>query len=239
MEFDLTSICIGLAIFLLSAIVIYAISALTMREKTFEEVMEEQRSRHLLLQPTATKAKVDKKQQQKKQKKSNTQPIKAPKSEPTPAVDANKKSGDGNKKSVDANKKSVDVNKTSVDANKKDVDANKKDVGANKKSAGVNKKSVDVNKKSVGGNKKSADVVEEHKMVQYELEPEIIQPVQASAASSTPESTNRKSKKNTKPILVNKNEKTLVKVCAFAYFCPTPTEPVCFNSQCFPPVKPW
>ena len=39
-------IAIGLAVFVLSAIIIYAISALTMREKSFEQVMEEQRSRH-------------------------------------------------------------------------------------------------------------------------------------------------------------------------------------------------
>ena len=67
MEFDVQGILIGLAVFALSAIIIYAISALTMREKTFEQVMEEQRSRHQAVLPS--KAKVDKKPKKPKKPK--------------------------------------------------------------------------------------------------------------------------------------------------------------------------
>ena len=139
MDFDLQSIVIGLAVFALLAIVAYSISALTLRERTFEQVMEEQRGRHGLV--TVPKAKAE------KPKKKTPKPAKKQK----PKSDKSK--GD----------------------------------------------------ETDGGS-------EEHKMVQYELEAEVIEVKEELPVSEHAPRQRKTNKKSGKPILVNKNEKVLVKV---------------------------
>ncbi|XP_059160557.1 ribosome-binding protein 1-like isoform X3 [Physella acuta] len=63
---ELITILIGIAAFIISALLIYCISAVSMREKTFEEVMEEQRRRQ---EEEREKAKAEKKAEREQQKK--------------------------------------------------------------------------------------------------------------------------------------------------------------------------
>lgn len=65
---DMQTILICIAVFILSALLIYFISALTMREKTFEEAMQEQQKRHELLLKPKTEGKKDKDKKKKKKK---------------------------------------------------------------------------------------------------------------------------------------------------------------------------
>ena len=62
---EINAIIIGAGIFVLCAVVIYLISAVTMREKTYEEVMEEQRQKHAEF---TMKSKQDKKEKKNKKK---------------------------------------------------------------------------------------------------------------------------------------------------------------------------
>lgn len=63
---DVVTILIGVAVFIISALVIYCISAFSMREKTFEEVIEEQRRRE---EEEREKAKAEKRAEKELQKK--------------------------------------------------------------------------------------------------------------------------------------------------------------------------
>ena len=64
-DMELHAILLGTGIFVLCAVVIYLISAVTMREKTYEEVMEEQRHKHALLSGKIKQEKKDKKAKKK------------------------------------------------------------------------------------------------------------------------------------------------------------------------------
>ncbi|CAL1536943.1 unnamed protein product [Lymnaea stagnalis] len=63
---EVVTILIGVAAFIISALLIYCISAVSMREKTFEEVMEEQRRRQ---EEEREKVKAEKKAEKEQQKK--------------------------------------------------------------------------------------------------------------------------------------------------------------------------
>lgn len=65
---DLETMLIGLGIFIVSALLIYVISAFTMRETTFEQVMEEQKRKQEVLQSKPKEQKKDKKKKFKKGK---------------------------------------------------------------------------------------------------------------------------------------------------------------------------
>ena len=147
---DAQGIAIGLVVFVLSCIIIWAISALTMREKTFEQAMEEQRGQSAAL----AQAKPSKEKAPKKKKKA----------------------------------------KKSKSEENREVNNDVEDSGH--------------------------ATEEEHKMVQYELDPEIIEPQVAPVVEASPTGA-RQRKKKTKSILVNKDERGLVKVCTalLLFFC--------------------
>ncbi|XP_035824473.1 ribosome-binding protein 1 isoform X4 [Aplysia californica] len=63
---EIITILIGVAVFIISALMIYCISAFSMREKTFEEVMEEQKRRQ---EEEREKAKAEKKAEKEQHKK--------------------------------------------------------------------------------------------------------------------------------------------------------------------------
>ena len=144
MDFDVQSIIIGLAVFALLAVIAYSISALTLRERTFEQVMEEQRGRQGLVS-TPKPAKMEKPKKKAKKPKQKTD---------------KSKNGDHAQHGDD------------------EVDTG----------------------------------VEDHKMVQYDPDPEVIEvKVELPVSEHGPRKRKKESKKG-KPILVNKNEKVLVKV---------------------------
>ena len=135
---DAQSLMIGAGVCVVSGLLIYIISVFSMKEKTYEEVMEEQRRRQAeALAKPKTEKKVDKKA--KKWKK-----------------------GKGDKEKTDEKSQVTESESESS-----------------------------------------------HKMVEYELEPEIIQPVEM-AKSESKKASKEKTRKS-KPILVNKDEKPLVK----------------------------
>ncbi|KAK6182528.1 hypothetical protein SNE40_010191 [Patella caerulea] len=129
---DPQSIVIGLAVCVLSAIIIYLITAFTMKEKTFDEVLEEQRRRQEEEKPKSKK-------------------------------------------------------KNNADVSKKKV----------KKEAVVVKEK---------GKKAEVQAKKETKMVNLEIDPEVI-PLEESVVVHAKKS---KKTKNQKPILVNKNEHSLI-----------------------------
>lgn len=133
---DPQSLLIGVAAFVISAILIYLISAFTMKEKTFEEVLEEQRRRQ-----------EEEREKQKSEKKAEKE--------------HKKKYRKGKEKTKEKPDKPAPVQET--------------------------------------------DVQRDHKMVNLEIDPEIIEPVET-VALNTKKSKNKKSKS----ILVNKEEKPLV-----------------------------
>ena len=65
---EVATILIGVAVFIISAVMIYCISAFSMREKSFEEVMAEQRERE---EKEREKAKAEKKAEKDMSKKKN------------------------------------------------------------------------------------------------------------------------------------------------------------------------
>ncbi|CAG5127379.1 unnamed protein product, partial [Candidula unifasciata] len=74
---DVVTILIGAAVFVISALVIYCISAFSMREKTFEEVIEEQRRREEIEREKAKAEKrAEKELQKKKHKKGKNEKVK-------------------------------------------------------------------------------------------------------------------------------------------------------------------
>ena len=83
---DIVTVLIGVAVFILSALMLYCISAVSMREKTFEEVMEEQKRRN---EEEKEKAKAGKKDKdpKKKFKKGKSDKVKPPALEPEPKVE--------------------------------------------------------------------------------------------------------------------------------------------------------
>ncbi|XP_046372973.1 ribosome-binding protein 1-like isoform X13 [Haliotis rufescens] len=133
---DPQTLLIGVAAFVISAILIYLISAFTMKEKTFEEVLEEQRRRQ-----------EEEREKQKSEKKAEKE--------------HKKKYRKGKEKTKEKPDKPAPVQET--------------------------------------------DVQRDHKMVNLEIDPEIIEPVET-VALNTKKSKNKKSKS----ILVNKEEKPLV-----------------------------
>ncbi|XP_071079654.1 ribosome-binding protein 1-like isoform X12 [Haliotis cracherodii] len=133
---DPQTLLIGVAAFVISAILIYLISAFTMKEKTFEEVLEEQRRRQ-----------EEEREKQKSEKKAEKE--------------HKKKYRKGKEKTKEKPDKPTPVQET--------------------------------------------DVQRDHKMVNLEIDPEIIEPVET-VALNTKKSKNKKAKS----ILVNKEEKPLV-----------------------------
>ncbi|XP_046558025.1 ribosome-binding protein 1-like isoform X12 [Haliotis rubra] len=133
---DPQTILIGAAAFVISAILIYLISAFTMKEKTFEEVLEEQRRRQ-----------EEEREKQKSEKKAEKE--------------HKKKYRKGKEKTKEKPDKPAPVQET--------------------------------------------EVQRDHKMVNLEIDPEIIEPVET-VALNTKKSKNKKSKS----ILVNKDEKPIV-----------------------------
>lgn len=133
---ELQVVLIGAAVFVISAVLIYLISAFTMKEKTFEEVIAEQ-----------------KRQQEEEQQKV--------KQEKKAEKDHARKRKRGKEKTKGDQSPKVSVSDTEV---------------------------------------------KEHKMVNLELEPEIIEPVEA----EKPLKMSKKKDKPAKPILHNRDEKTPV-----------------------------
>ncbi|RUS91676.1 hypothetical protein EGW08_000502 [Elysia chlorotica] len=137
---EVATVLIGVAVFIISAVMIYCISAFSMREKTFEEVMAEQRERE---EKEREKAKAEKKAEK-------------------------------------------DLNK------KKSFKKGKPDK--------VKEKSAQVTE---------PELKSEHKMVNLEIEPEIIEPTESSSLTvGLRQRSNKKEK--IKSILVNKDEHPLI-----------------------------
>ncbi|KAL8611113.1 hypothetical protein ACOMHN_064403 [Nucella lapillus] len=139
---DPQTVLIGIGIFIISAILIYFIAAITMREKTFEEVMAEQKRRQ---EEEREKMKNDKKIEKEQLKKKY-------------------KKGKGDK----SKEKSAQVSEPEL-----------------------------------------KDTPKEHKMVNLEIEPEIIEPVESMVLSSSNKPRSRTSVQK-KSILHNKDEVTPV-----------------------------
>lgn len=139
---DAQTMLICITIFIASAVIIYFISILTMREKTYEEVLAEQRQRQEQL---VLKSKAEKKEKTKKKYRKGK------------GVEKGDRSGG--------------------EQDKSDVDGDAAD-----------------------------------KMLQYELEPEIIEPV--SFVEASPQKQKKSKKDKPKSILANKNEKSLVRETA-------------------------
>ncbi|GFR68475.1 ribosome-binding protein 1 [Elysia marginata] len=139
---EVATILIGVAVFIISALMIYCISVVSMREKTFEEVMAEQKERE---EKEREKAKAEKKAEK---------------------------------------------------------DLSKKKTFKKGKQEKVKEKSAQVTE---------PEFKSEHKMVNLEIEPDIIEPVEASSLGAGLRQ--RSSKKDKmKPILVNKDEPPLIAV---------------------------
>ncbi|XP_067680832.1 ribosome-binding protein 1-like isoform X3 [Haliotis asinina] len=133
---DPQTIVIGAAAFVISAILIYVISAFTMKEKTFEEVLEEQRRRQEEEREKQKNEKKAEKEHKKKYRKGKEKPKEKP-DKPTPVQET--------------------------------------------------------------------EVPRDHKMVNLEIDPEIIEPVETVALN-----TKKPKNKKSKSILLNKDEKSVV-----------------------------